>query len=269
MIINPYVYSLAFDTDAQAFITATNITDNTQKSAINTLVTDLKTYGLWSKMRAIYPFVGGTATTHKWNLKDPRDDNSAFRILWNGGVTHSSNGVLFGGSTGYGDTNFINSQVYGGAITNHHISFYSRNNTSKPDMLGIQDDSVGNASQVYIQDNGINQTYSILNIDSNTIKTTLSQETKGFYLVSRISSNSANGYKNGNSQGSNVNISTGLKSNIPYLIGVFNYRYISQIIDYGNKECAFASIGDGLTSFEVANFYTAVQSYQTTLGRQV
>ena len=33
------------DADAQAFITAASITDNTQKSAINTLVTQLKTYG--------------------------------------------------------------------------------------------------------------------------------------------------------------------------------------------------------------------------------
>jgi hypothetical protein len=35
------------------------------------------------------------------------------------------------------------------------------------------------------------------------------------------------------------------------------------------RNCAFASIGDGLTDTEAANFYTAVQAYQTTLGRQV
>lgn len=34
-------------------------------------------------------------------------------------------------------------------------------------------------------------------------------------------------------------------------------------------ECAFASIGDGLTDTEAVNFYTAVQRFQTTLGRQV
>jgi hypothetical protein len=38
---------------------------------------------------------------------------------------------------------------------------------------------------------------------------------------------------------------------------------------YENKECAFASIGDGLTDADVANLYTIVQKYQTTLGRQV
>ena len=38
---------------------------------------------------------------------------------------------------------------------------------------------------------------------------------------------------------------------------------------YSAKECAFASIGDGLTDTEAANFYTAVQTFQTTLSRNV
>ncbi len=55
------------DTDVLAFITATSITDATQQTAINTLVTDLKTANIWTKMKALYPFIGGTATTHKFN----------------------------------------------------------------------------------------------------------------------------------------------------------------------------------------------------------
>ena len=39
--------------------------------------------------------------------------------------------------------------------------------------------------------------------------------------------------------------------------------------EYSSKECAFATIGDGLTDTEVANLYIAVQTYQTTLARQV
>jgi len=45
------------DTDYQAFITATGITQPTQSAALETLVSDLKSYGLWSKMKAIYPMV--------------------------------------------------------------------------------------------------------------------------------------------------------------------------------------------------------------------
>jgi hypothetical protein len=46
-------------------------------------------------------------------------------------------------------------------------------------------------------------------------------------------------------------------------------RYANNPQFYSTKECAFASIGDGLTDTEAGNLYTAVQAYQTTLGRQV
>jgi len=47
----------SFDSDYQAFITATGITEPTQSAALETLVADLKSYGLWSKMKAVYPMV--------------------------------------------------------------------------------------------------------------------------------------------------------------------------------------------------------------------
>jgi len=47
----------SFDPDYSAFITATGITQPTQSAALETLVSDLKSYGLWSKIKAIYPMV--------------------------------------------------------------------------------------------------------------------------------------------------------------------------------------------------------------------
>ena len=89
------------DPNAQAFITAAGITDPTQQSAIDNLVIGLKADGLWTPMQALYPFVGGTASTHKYNLKDPRDLDAAYRLQFNGGMTHSANGILFNGTNGY------------------------------------------------------------------------------------------------------------------------------------------------------------------------
>ena len=60
---------ISFDADAQAFITAAAITDLNQQNAINTLVVSLKGYSIWTKFKAIYPIVGGTASQHKYNLK--------------------------------------------------------------------------------------------------------------------------------------------------------------------------------------------------------
>jgi hypothetical protein len=38
---------------------------------------------------------------------------------------------------------------------------------------------------------------------------------------------------------------------------------------FGKNECAFASIGDGLTDTQASDLYTAVQAFQTTLTRNV
>ena len=45
------------DSDANTFLTAASITNSTQRNAINKLVIDLKYYGLWTKQKALYPFV--------------------------------------------------------------------------------------------------------------------------------------------------------------------------------------------------------------------
>ncbi len=259
----------AVDADATAFITAAGITNLTQASAINTLVNDLKTYGLWTKMKALYPMVGGSATSHKFNLKDPRDLDAAYRLVFNGGWTHTSNGALPNGTTGYADTKFINAQVYPSSITNIHVSYYSRTNTNKYEMIGMQDDSVGQGSQVYLQDNGAVQYYSALNTDANAIAVNKVQSSIGHYLTSRTSLTSLKGYRDGVIQGSNTTTSSGLKSTLPIIISGAIYKFSSTQYYYGNKECAFSSIGDGLTDTDATNFYNSVQKFQTTLGRQI
>jgi len=90
----------AFDADAQAFFTAASITDSTQKSAVNQLVLDLKSYNIWTKIKALYPIVGGSASSHAVNLKTPGTYNLTFAT----GVTHSSTGMTGNGTSGYANT---------------------------------------------------------------------------------------------------------------------------------------------------------------------
>jgi len=102
--------------EAKAFGDAAGITDETQQRALATLVADLKAINATqadfvnfdtpanSICLAIYPFVGGTADAHKWNLKDPRDNDSAFRLSFFGGWTHAATGAKPNGTTGYAKT---------------------------------------------------------------------------------------------------------------------------------------------------------------------
>jgi len=251
-------------TDAQSFITAAAITDATQQNAINTLVTDLKTYGIWNKMKAIYPFVGGTASAHKFNLKDPRDLDAAFRLTFSGGWTHSSTGALPNGTTGYAETYFNPTTGY--SVNNSaHISFYSRTNSSEAgdNDMGCYD--VNNLVISTRRSDQSNNTFLYANtlsggigfVDSNSL---------GLYVSNRIN-NQANGFKNGISKGSNT-VADNARNNRNVVIGA-NNAFGFNITAYSSRQSAFASIGDGLTDTEAANFYTAVQAYQTTLSRNV
>jgi hypothetical protein len=257
----------AVDADAQAFIAAAGITNLTQASAINTLVNDLKTYGLWTKMKALYPMVGGSATSHKFNLKDPRDLDAAYRLVFNGGWVHTSTGALPNGTTGWADTKLIPSVNYN-VNNNSHVSFYSRTNSSNSgnNEIGCTNTNVtpfvSNVVTTFRSDQS-NKTFLYSNT-SNGVSFT-DTNSLGFYISNRINTQ-ANGYKNGVSKGSNT-VSDEPRASISIVIGANNAN--TGITQYSSKESAFASIGDGLTDSEAANYYTSVQKFQTTLGRQI
>ena len=250
------IVGITTDADAQAFITAAAITDPTQQAAINTLVVDLKGYSIWTKMRALYPFVGGTATTHKFNLKNPLDTNAAYRLTFFGGVTHSSNGIIGNGTNGYADTFLANNVM---AQSNAHISVYSRTN-----FQGTVSDIASYSNQfgsfMYIRGGGNNFEGQI---NAGTKVNVANTDSRGLFLMTRTSATSQTGQKN-----STQYVTASVPNN--HIASSFKLlRTGDASAEYSPRNLAFVSIGDGLTDAESLNFYTAVQTFQTTLGRQV
>ena len=250
------------DPDAQAFITAAAITDPTQQAAINTLVVDLKGYSIWTKMKALYPFVGGTATSMKWNLKDPRDLDAAFRLLFIGGGSWDNNGYTPNGSNGYADTKLIPNNT----ITNSsgHLSVYSRTNLSGGVDMGSVSTTGGTIEDSIFSRWTDNKFYA--NYGTQSYPNVNNTDSRGLFITNRNSATNTTGFKNGSKVIDTAQTSLGVSLNI-MPIGAYNNNGTFQY--YSNRQYAFASIGDGLTDTEAANFYTAVQSFQTTLGRQV
>jgi hypothetical protein len=267
-LINSYRFgggAPAVDPDAQAFITAASITDPTQQSAIETLVTDLKGYGIWAKMKAIYPFVGGTASSHKFNLKDPRDLDAAFRLVFNGGWTHSATGVQGNGVNGYANTFFAPSGQYS-VVDNAHFSIYSRLNQNQVDVdLGALTSPGNYFSLAIYRPDQSNRTF--YNINSNSASIVTDTNSIGFYNGTRLGT-AQKGFKNGVIH-VNSTIAGGTLPSSNVYISVINQNGSPVNGFYSNKEYAFSSMGDGLTDIEAADFYTAVQAFQTTLSRQV
>jgi hypothetical protein len=252
---------VSFDADAQAFITAAAITDDTQKTAVNTLVADLKIANIWTKMKALYPFVGGTAAQHRFNLKDPRTIDAAFYIEFFGGGTHSATGYQPNGTTSYANTSLTPSNTLNASSA--HMSFYSRTNSDALYDMGTV--STSNNNQFSIIARYTNKFYSIMG--NTTAPTVDNTNGTGMYVSNRNSSTNTTGYKNG-TRVLDIAQTGGIPTSILF-ISALSYNNIALNGNLGNKECAFASIGDGLTDAEASNFYTAVQAYQTTLGRQV
>ena len=254
-----------FDIDAQAFITATGITDTTQQNAINTLVLNLKSYGLWAKMKAIYPMVGGTATTHKYNLKDPRDLDAAFRLGFYGGMTHDSNGVSFGGTNGGAFTYFNAFLIQ--AKNNLHVSLYARTRPTRgTDVNDINMLSGYNAigwTTLRATSNSGNFEYFSTSYTAEGVAVLNSSTSVGFSLGSRTSATAIKYYKNTTSvSGNGASHTNDFKDAELTLNG-------NTLNAYSAGQYSFASMGDGLNDTEASNFYTAVQTFQTTLSRQV
>lgn len=257
-IVNPYWYASSGcpDADANAFLTAAGITDPTISGAICTLVTTLKSQGIWSKLDAIYPMVGGTATTHKFNLKNPADTNAAYRLSFVGGWTHSANGALPNGTNAYADTFWLSTQQNSASL-----SFYSRSNTTG--LFHEYGSGVGPLTYLLLRFN--NLIYATVNASSdNTVANT---DSRGFYMISRTASNAVKVYKNASAVITASTASSGIPT-YDMIISAWR-QFPGTIIRYSNRQCAFATLGTGLNDTESANLYTAIQTFQTTLGRQV
>ena len=244
------------DPDAQAFITAAGITNPTQQTAINTLVVSLKANGIWTKMKAIYPMVGGTATSHKFNLKDPRDLDVAFRLSFVGGVTHNSNGITVNGVNGYCQTWINNGSTINITATNSGYGIYSRTeNTVAGDDIGYF-----NSPAMYVRFVN-NLTYM------------------------RGISASPDNFNNGTSLGlfhmyGKTSASTGFWNNTKKLTGGIGTKdspsaYSGGVLigrgtgGFSNRNYSLAFFSESFSDTEASNLYTAVQAFQTTLGRQV
>ena len=260
--ITPIMGKSLYDADAQAFITAAGITNPTQKSAINTLVLALKSASIWTNFYAIYPMVGGTATTHKYNLKDPRDLDAAFRLSFLGGWTHSSTGAKPNGTNGYADSFLIPSTTL--SLNSTHASYYSRTNATGAEVeVGVA--SALNTNQILIEARTANITYYRVNM-SPAVLSASDSDSRAFYMANRTAVNNVNGWRNSTKLATGTSASTALSGSKIYL-GALNSNGTASA--FSAKECAFASIGNGLSDTEVSNMYTAVQAFQTSLSRNV
>jgi len=275
------VSGTVYDTDAQAFITAAALTSDLQKGAINQLVLDFKAAGTWGLMLAIYPFIGGTASSHKYNLKDPQDTDAAFRLTFSGGWTHSSTGARTNGVNAYANT-FINPSTStggGGSIkmlsTSASVHQYHR--TADPGIGGGPNHggyASGNTRMCLVNwQSGTGDCDSRL-LTTNTFPPVLNAAfLKRGNLITYKTNGTTIRYRTDDGTGEPTKTMT-VTAAMPNMLFLIGARYtgatppaIGTPNSWVNSDINFFAIGAGISSTQSTAQKAAVTTYQTTLSR--
>ena len=248
---------IKYDTAATDFFNSTQITDTTVRRAINDLIVQLKDDSLWNKFLAIYPMVGGTASSTKWNLKDARDLDEAYRISWNGSPVFKSTGVTCLTTNDWGNTHLVDSLL---SYDNTSMSFYSETSNQ------IAGYDMGCSNGIY--------PYNIMAIYEDFSEDIVNTLFNAYGSTQYQPSKTTGLFINSSKDGKVVRYDNGIAvadHGGPYEAYTNEAITIGKIVDddyMGQRECALAAIGEGLTASQAQTFYNIVQSFQSTLGRQ-
>lgn len=258
-----------FHVRSKAFFTALegggDVLNVPQKNALDRLVRDLSgepnanyaTLDTWSKIKALYPVIGGTSTAHKWNLIDPRDLNAAHRMTFVGSPTHSANGISVNGVNQYGNTNLELTSL---PTFDRGASIYIRSEgaSGNPWIFGVY----GGAGLFGLR---ITQPGAIGAVGANNLQNTTAGASRPAYSLSLTSASVAKVYNNGSAVLTLTPATTTLSGNV--FVGCLNNGGSPAF--FTPFEFSFFSLQNGLSAAEEAAFYNAIQSYQTALERQV
>lgn len=269
--VNYGIVTPSTDPDAQAFINATGIS-GIDATAINSLVLDLKSYGLWSTLYALYPFVGGTSDTCKYNLVNPTDSDAAYRITYRnvGNLTFSSNGVQNASSTN--NTGMISNFNLISASVGYSWSAGVYGGVANPGGLDLGVWTGGGSnSSFYLSGNAVSANIGLTDcfseLDVRILVGGQSNGGTGFTQVSRLDNTLVKLYRNGSTIGSNGATAIYSPPSWPIAIGGNFYQNSNIINDVSSNQFRTVYFASGYTDTQVANMYTCVETFNTTLGR--
>lgn len=260
-----------WDSDTQRYLDATGL-DGAYAPALDGLVLGLKSVGLWSKMVAVYPFIGGTQALHRWNLMNPADTDAAYRLTFMGGTdTHSDAlgyvpnppGVVANG--GYADTHMIPRGIFDQNST--HLAYYSLS-AEIPLVYRAEigcyrwPGSEPADARFHVIAHYAPDGLFYFGMAEDGASSAPSESSLGLFVATRTEATLEYAYHKGGQIGVAGVPSIWLPTNSIWVGGINTY------IDRTDLPCGFASIGTGLSAVDVADLNRIVTDYQTALGRQ-
>ena len=267
------------DADTTAFMTAISIPDDSTLyysgtpqeitgegmwDAVDALVVGLKADSLWTGIKALYPMIGGTASRHERNLKNPADTNAAHRILWGGGVTHTATGAKGNGTNGYGDCNiqpsdFAQDSLMGGFYLIRTPNFDSC-------QMGAGNTGATASRFLCGANHSTRGTLGWVNQYGFTDTTFITPQVGNFLIQRTPTSSGAELYLNGTFEHEIVEVLSSQVINRN--VNLFCENNTSKLY-YSDAELAIAYLSSSLSSSDVTKLHNRITTYQTGLGRNV
>jgi hypothetical protein len=253
------------DSHATAFIAAASITDDTQKTAINNMVLALKASGsptLWDKTYRVFPFVGGNATKHRYELKSA----TAAGTFVNGagvGITHDANGITGDGTGAYMQTGFIPSA----SSAQNSIGVFAFCRTTLPTAGGMFMNAytAGTGVQVGMYRNGVGLGCRGLNSTDTSGIISQASDFRGLLFATR-SGASAQEFGKMGFGGIEVTSTIPSTANCTGEMMLLARNWGSPDL-FSNANLSIAMITQYLDPTERAALKTIIDTFQTALGR--
>lgn len=249
----------SYDADATAVFNAmATMPDATRKGHINTLVTALKSAGIWTKLDHL---VVCANTAEADGLLDWKNPSTPWTAV-NSPTFTSDQGYAGNGTSSYlvGPTNLSSLTQY--QQNSGHIALWSRTATAAASttaydygttgasgsFLGVVRDSAGKAT------GRINHTTGTTSTSNGSVT-----DGSGFFVFTRTGSTEVRGYRNGTEiTGSPMASTSTTRAAAPPSVGRHNTTYTA-------RQWALIAIGSDVSA-EQAAYHSAVSAYMTAVG---
>ena len=264
------------DTDAIAYIseveTQGGTLSDTDKEAIDDLYIGLKADSIYTKLKLMYPFMGGTPDSHTINGISPTDANTT--ITWALALTSSANhdsaGITIPAETeGAGDIVESPSTLLTNVNDASFGWYYSDAVNANGFIIGQSADSVAFESrfQGYHETDGTSTGVVYTGVGDSTSNASYNNGAPplGIWIGSRISSTSMSIYKNGSQLMINTNLNTGVLN--PNSFVFFNADAYPANGNEVRGTFGFLFVGDGLSVAQAGDMSSRLSTFLTAIGR--
>ena len=240
-------------------------TDAQARTAITDLVAGLITDGLWEKLYCFFPFVGGTSSSHKWNLKNPSNFEQDI-LYFVGSPTHNALGVVMNGSSNAAYINTNPRQFKTGYEFN--FGCYSQGGTSTSNSTDIGYYTALN-SGIHLSIKYNTNVHRCGLFSAQALGVYNGADTS-FFIVNRLGS----AYKSIRNTTNLISVTStedgqpALPNTLPMTLGAAINSGLNGYTLNATRTYSCFWYGTGLTNAELGNFNTRVQNFNLALNRQ-